>query len=58
MKIVKENLTQNLNDVMYSHSLERKQIDFNFLQNKLELKLITFFYIAYYIRKNKEKQNI
>jgi hypothetical protein len=53
MKIVKENLTQNLNDVLYSHSLERMQLDFNFMQNKLELKLITFFYIAFFIRKNK-----
>jgi len=44
--------------VMKSHSLERMQIEFGLKLKKLELKLITFFYVAYYIRKNKVNQKI
>ena len=44
--------------VLNSHSLERMQFQFGLKQKRLELRLITFFYIAYYIRKNKEKQKI
>ena len=44
--------------MLNSHSLERMQIQFGLKQKKLEVKLMTFFYIAYYIRKNKEKQKI
>ena len=38
--------------------MERQQIDFGLKHEKLEVKLITFFYIAKYIRKNKVSQKI
>jgi hypothetical protein len=58
MKIVKENFQKDIELVMKSHSLERMQVEFGLKLKKLELKLITFFYVAYYIRKNKVNQKI
>jgi hypothetical protein len=58
MDIVKGNFQKDIDLVIKSHSLERMQIDFGLKQKKLELKLITFFYVAYYIRKNKVNQKI
>ena len=31
--------------------MDRMQIDFGLKQEKIEFKLLTFFYIAYYIKK-------
>ena len=53
MKIVKENFLKDIDLVLNSHSMERMQIQFGLKQKKLEMKLMTFFYVAYYIRKNK-----
>lgn len=58
MKIVKDNFQKDIELVMKSHSLERMQVEFGLKLKKLELKLITFFYVAYYIRKNKVNQKI
>ena len=58
MDIVKGNFQKDIDLVIKSHSLERMQVDFGLKQKKLELKLITFFYVAYYIRKNKVNQKI
>lgn len=58
MKIVKENFLKDVEMVLNSHSMERMQVEFGLKHKKLEVKLITFFYVAYYIRKNKEKQKI
>jgi hypothetical protein len=55
---VKGNFQKDIELVMKSHSLERMQVEFGLKQKKLELKLITFFYVAYYIRKNKVNQKI
>ena len=57
-KIVKENFQKDIDLVIKSHSMERMQVDFGLKQKKLELKLMTFFYVAYYIRKNKVNQKI
>lgn len=58
MEIVKGNFQKDIDLVIKSHSLERMQIEFGLRRDKLELKLITFFYVAYYIRKNKVNQKI
>lgn len=58
MKIVKENFQKDIDLVMKSHSLERMQVEFGLKQKRMELKLITFFYVAFYIRKNKVNQKI
>ncbi len=58
MEIVKGNFQKDIELVIKSHSLERMQVEFGLKQKKLELKLITFFYVAYYIRKNKVNQKI
>ena len=58
LKIVKENFLKDIELVLNSHSMERMQVEFGLKHKKLEVKLMTFFYVAYYIRKNKEKQKI
>ena len=58
IKIVKDNFQKDIDLVIKSHSLERMQIEFGLKLKKLELKLITFFYVAFYIRKNKVNQKI
>lgn len=58
MKIVQQNFRKDIELVLNSHSLERMQIQFGLKHKKLEVKLITFFYVAYYIRKNKEIKKI
>ena len=58
MAIVKENFMKDIQLVLNSHSMERMQVEFGLKHKKLEVKLMTFFYVAYYIRKNKEKQKI
>jgi hypothetical protein len=58
MKIVKDNFQKDIELVMKSHSLDRMQIEFGLKQKRIELKLITFFYVAFFIRKNKVNQKI
>lgn len=58
LKIVKDNFQKDIELVMKSHSMERMQVDFGLKHKKLEVKLMTFFYVAYYIRKNKVNQKI
>ena len=58
LMIAKENFKKDIGLVLASHSMERMQIDFGLKQEKIEVKLMTFFYIAYYIRKNKVNQKI
>lgn len=58
MKIVQENFKKDIDLVLNSHSLERMQVEFGLKHKKLEVKLITFFYVAFYIRKNKDTKKI
>lgn len=58
MKIVKDNFHKDIELVMKSHSLDRMQVEFGLKQKRIELKLITFFYVAFFIRKNKVNQKI
>jgi hypothetical protein len=58
LKIVKDNFQKDIELVMKSHSMERMQVEFGLKHKKLEVKLMTFFYVAYYIRKNKVNQKI
>ena len=58
MKIVKDNFQKDIQLVMKSHSMDRMQVEFGLKHKKLEFKLMTFFYVAFYIRKNKVNQKI
>jgi hypothetical protein len=58
LKIVKDNFQKDIELVMKSHSMERMQVEFGLKHKKLEVKLMTFFYVAFYIRKNKVNQKI
>lgn len=57
-QIVRDNFQKDIDLVLKSHSMERMQVEFGLKQKRLELKLITFFYVAFFIRKNKVEQSI
>ena len=58
MKVIKENFMKDIEMIFNTFTLDQKNVTFGFSQKKLQVKLITFFYIALYIRKNKAKKNI
>lgn len=51
--IVKSNFSKEIDFVLNSFNPDKMTVDFGFSQKKLELKLSTFFYVAWFIRKHK-----
>jgi hypothetical protein len=52
-EIVKSNFSKEINFVFNSFNPDKMTVDFGFSQKKLELKISTFFYVAWFIRKHK-----